>query len=122
MFVKQDRKERKRLRKVRTILLKGGIPFSLVVDIGANIGTTSLAAVEFGADRVIALEPELRNFRLLRANVALNGLEERVTTFNVAIGATRGTATLHVSPRNSGDHRVVKTESCSGAGVAMDTP
>jgi FkbM family methyltransferase len=106
LFIRGHRKERQRLRRVREILKRFRLPFDLVVDVGANIGTTSLAAVEFGAKRVIAVEPEPRNFRLLRANVALNGLEQIVTPINVAAGEQDRTSTLYLSPVNSGDHRL----------------
>ena len=55
------------------------------------------------------MEPEPRNFRDLEANVARNGLSERVTTMNVAVGPERGLMELRVpSYRESGSMYATK--------------
>jgi len=41
----------------------------IVVDLGANIGAFSLYAAALGAKKVIAVEPEKNNLRLLRQNI-----------------------------------------------------
>lgn len=41
----------------------------IVVDIGANIGSFTLYAAALGAKKVIAVEPESNNLKLLRANI-----------------------------------------------------
>ena len=84
------------------------------VDVGANVGTTSIPAVHrFGARRAIAFEPSDENFRLLAANVALNGLAGVVETRRVGVSDAAGTAELELSPSNSGDHRV-RTSAAAG--------
>lgn len=62
---------------------------SLFVDVGANVGTYTLWAIELGAE-VIALEPAADTFGLLEENIALNGY--RVTTIRAAAGDHCGTA------------------------------
>jgi len=42
----------------------------------------------------------------LRANVALNGLHDRIIVHECAAGATAGTVQLELSATNYGDHRV----------------
>jgi FkbM family methyltransferase len=68
-------------------------PGDRVVDVGANIGDTVLAAsVQVGAaGRVTGLEPHPRTFRFLQENVALNRAGN-VDVINVAAGATPGLA------------------------------
>ena len=62
---------------------------SLVIDVGAHIGTVTLrCAVERGC-RVYAYEPNVESFALLAENVQLNHLGDRVKCFNQAIGRDR---------------------------------
>lgn len=77
------------------------------VDVGANIGTSTIPAVAtYGASRAIALEPDPFNYQLLGCNVLINGLEERVKTVRVAASDHDGRGLLVRSSWNSGDHRV----------------
>lgn len=69
-------------------LLRTGEHF---VDIGANIGSyTVLAGGGIGAV-VTAIEPIPATFRHLAANVALNGLGERVHCHNLGLSSAQGT-------------------------------
>lgn len=85
------------------------------VDVGANLGPQTLYALDSGRFvRALALEPDPGLARLLRANLALNGLHERVEVVEAAAGAEVGTRTLEapvVDPRsgrwNQGDHAVL---------------
>ena len=68
-------------------------PGDTVVDVGASTGMYTLA---FGkrvgpSGKVIAFEPDPRNFEVLRAHVALNGLEGRVEPVRAAVGSAPGT-------------------------------
>ena len=65
------------------------------LDIGANIGTTSISAVtKWGASRVLAVEPEAENFRLLRCNVILNDLDDRIDCVKHVVTNHSGPVTL----------------------------
>jgi len=68
-------------------------PGDRVVDVGANIGHTVLAAaVRVGrSGHVTAIEPHPRTFAFLLENVALNGMAN-VAPVNVAVGANVGSA------------------------------
>jgi FkbM family methyltransferase len=78
-----------------------------LLDLGANIGTTTLTATAcFAAEGSYAFEPEPANFRTLAVNVAANGLGERVAAFEVALSDRPGAVELERSPTNAGDHRV----------------
>ena len=81
---------------------KGKLPDDLgaltFADIGANVGTTTVPALRaIGFGRGLAVEPAPSNLRLLRANLALNDLHERVTVVESAIGDRAGTMTLFIS-------------------------
>lgn len=77
------------------------------VDIGANIGTTSIpAVVRWGASRVLAIEPALDNFQLLRCNAILNGVESQIECVQAAVTIATGTVSLEISAGCPGDHRV----------------
>jgi FkbM family methyltransferase len=77
------------------------------IDIGANIGTTSIPAqIRFGAASGFAFEPAPDTFKLLKCNLVLNGLEERVRAVPVALSDKAGSATLELSNLNWGDSRV----------------
>ncbi len=74
-----------------------------VVDIGANIGYYSILAAKAGC-RVLAFEPEKKNFELLLENIKLNKVSEKIRPFNLALGDKRGQLKLNVSFKNFGDH------------------
>lgn len=71
-------------------------PAPRVLDLGANIGLftlTILGALGPGTT-VDAVEPDVDNLQMLHANLALNGLQDRVTVHPAAAGTQAGTATL----------------------------
>lgn len=79
----------------------------LLIDVGANIGTTTVTALRAGFGRVIAFEPEPSNVTLLRVNVALNDVDDLVEVVPVALSDAVGAATLALDPDNSGGHCIV---------------
>ena len=82
----------------------GDVPDNaVVVDIGANIGVYSLFASQFKGTRVYAYEPMPDNFRLLRANIAVNSLEGRIFPFQLAVSGRSEKRTLYLgsSPLHS---------------------
>jgi FkbM family methyltransferase len=81
---------------------------AVFLDIGANIGTHSLYALESKLfRRVISIEPEASNFSLLVQNLRINGFDAS-DAVNMALSDEVGTGFLSVSRDNYGDHRVVK--------------
>jgi FkbM family methyltransferase len=78
-----------------------------LIDVGANVGTTSVAALgAFGFGRAICFEPLPRNRELLGLNLAYNGLGERSTIIEVALSDRAGTAAFEIAPKNPSDGRV----------------
>jgi FkbM family methyltransferase len=77
-----------------------------MLDIGANIGTTSIPLVVLGDfQQVYAAEPEPANFACLVQNTIANGLEGLVLPDCVAIGSSNGERTFLRAPRIGG-HRL----------------
>ncbi|MCW2606214.1 MAG: FkbM family methyltransferase [Frankiales bacterium] len=77
------------------------------VDVGANIGTSTVAALwDHGFAQALCMEPDVTNVRLLRCNLALNGLEGRAVVRQVALSAQAGELLLEQAPDNRGDHRL----------------
>ena len=78
-----------------------------MIDIGANIGTTSIPRVVLGDFAyVYAAEPDPANFQCLVDNIIANGLQGFVLPDRVAIGAADGEATLRRKTQIGGHHLV----------------
>ena len=85
-----------------------------VVDVGANIGSLSIAsALRVGRGQVLALEPHPRIFGYLQGNLALNGVSN-VTPVNMALGDAIGE--LWFSDERSDDQNSVAQE---GEGIRV---
>jgi len=98
-----------KLQTALAILEREGQPAPIhLIDVGANIGTITIPALKRGLLKTAtAIEPHPHNLRLLRANIALNGLEDRVTVLAQAVGDRSGvTLHLHESATNSGNHSI----------------
>jgi FkbM family methyltransferase len=90
------------------------------VDVGANVGTTSISAIRSGMfDTAIAIEPDPSNCAFLRQSIVASRLEGRIVPINVALSDGVRDATLERSPVNHGDYRI-RVNKDSGSGSAMD--
>lgn len=77
---------------------KGGV----FVDVGANLGTQTIYALKFGGfARAVCIEPHPRNAKLLRTNLAINGLADRSVVIEAAAGAGAGETSMFVSDVSS---------------------
>lgn len=70
-------------------------------DIGACVGVFALYAAKRG-HRVFAFEANPYSYGCLVRNVALNGLEDRLRPFCLALDDTAGSATFHLSSDEAG--------------------
>ncbi|WP_344915124.1 FkbM family methyltransferase [Streptosporangium oxazolinicum] len=77
-----------------------------ILDVGANIGVYACTGgTHLPRDgRLIAFEPVPENIAYLRRNVERNDLTGRVTVEPVAVGASPGELTVHLSGEQSGKH------------------
>jgi FkbM family methyltransferase len=92
-FIRGEPKDARVLERAVDILRRTGRSpeQSTLVEVGAHIGTTTIPALtRHGFARAVAIEPDPDNLRLLRANVALNGLHDRVTVIDGAVTDTPG--------------------------------
>jgi len=111
-FAKSEWKETRHLRRALDVLAKAGrLPArTLFLDVGAHIGTTAILAVrQFGFERALAIEPEQANFRLLQANLDINGLGESITGLNVALSNRVGLGDIVVRAAIGSKHRLLRT-------------
>jgi FkbM family methyltransferase len=74
----------------------------LVVEVGANIGTTSLPLARDHGCRVLAIEPEPENFALLETNVRKNGLEHQIVCERAAVAERSGAGAVTIPADTSG--------------------
>jgi FkbM family methyltransferase len=90
------------------LLRRSLAPGARFLDVGANLGYfTVLAAAWVGeTGRVYAFEPEPRNAGLLTRNIAMNGVQNRVTACEAALSDHSGMARLYLHPDNLGDHQL----------------
>lgn len=89
-----------------------GIPFDwsackTIVDIGGHIGTFMLYAASKAPQATIhAFEPEPSNAAMLRENIAINGLQNRVHCHQLGLGSGRESI-LHVEAQRTGGHSLI---------------
>lgn len=98
----------------------GKIPYPMggvVLDVGAHVGMFSLAALEQGAEMVLALEPNPSVARVLITNVAAQGLGHKVMLLTAGLGSPQGLpVALKWVGANSG---MVSTQYMGGATQAQ---
>jgi FkbM family methyltransferase len=81
-------------------------PDSRIVFVGAHLGALLIPiALHSGSRRIVAFEPAPHNHRLLKMNLALNGLAS-TTVHQQAVGDTAGTVRFTENPINTGNSRV----------------
>jgi FkbM family methyltransferase len=79
----------------------------MLVEVGGNIGTTTVTALRQHAfSSAVVLEPSPQNRRLLRANLVVNDLDDRVRVVPAAASDRKQELEFDVSHHNSGTHRV----------------
>jgi FkbM family methyltransferase len=109
LFTKEGRGEMHVLTRATAVLtgLYGptAIKDKVFLDVGANIGTTTIPAVlDHAFGRAIAFEPEEENFVTLRLNTLLNGVDDRVLAIQKAASNEKSMAELVVNPEQGGKH------------------
>lgn len=110
LFIRGRRPDTKLLNgAVRHLTQIGRPPSGLFVDVGANIGTTTLTAIKhYGFTRAVAIEPEPTNARLIAASAALNGLTDRVEILNVAALDHNHGSRLRRATTDSATHTIAR--------------
>jgi len=76
------------------------------IDIGANLGLTTIPVAALSSVDCHAFEPDPENYRHLARNVASHCPHGNVKLFNVAVCDHTGVIEFEVDPHNHGDHRI----------------
>ena len=76
------------------------------VDVGANIGLTTIPVAANARVTCFAVEPDPTNYGHLERNVAMNCTNANVTTYPFAVFSRKSTLELERSSFNFGDHRL----------------
>lgn len=79
---------------------------NIIVDVGANIGTTSIPFVKNLNCQVLAIEPFPENFLMLNHNVMQNGLNKQIAGVQSAIALKNGTVKMTMPKKESGSASV----------------
>jgi FkbM family methyltransferase len=97
-------------------------PGMTVLDIGANIGETTMAFSKLtGANgKVYSFEPDPQTFERLTAHLLLNNCMN-VIPVNKGLGKTEGEMLLEEGEHNSGGNRISPVQSASGKKIAITT-
>ena len=84
------------------------------LDVGANIGyyTVLLSRLAGPSGKVIAIEPDPDNYRLLNKNCRPEIRKGLVSTFQAALGRTTGTANLYRGKDSNAMHRLYPSICC----------
>jgi FkbM family methyltransferase len=112
-------------------LVRGSLPVSEIlqtrrfiapgamIDIGANVGTTSITRLLLGhVEYVYAIEPDPANCVCLLRTAEDNGLDDRLTVDTIALGSRDGDVAM-VRGEHIGAHRLVTPESRSASTATM---
>jgi len=88
----------------------------IFVDIGANIGLTTIPVAGNSGISCFAIEPDPANFRYLRNNVSVNCPHGNVQLFNLALFDSTGSLDFQLSVSNKGDHRLCRDPATGALG------
>ena len=88
---------------------------STYLDIGSNLGLMALYASKcVGPNgKVLAFEPESKIFQTLEANIKLNQITN-IEPIPIALGSSKGTATIYNSKTNLGAASLIPSEKLTG--------
>ena len=57
----------------------------IIIDVGANVGDTSIYWAKLYGAKVLAFEPLSESYEIIRANISLNILDDFITPYNLAL-------------------------------------
>ena len=90
----------KTLKKAIKIIGK----LELIIDVGANIGSTCIASLKRNyASKGIAIEADINNFQMLKRNIELNNLEKKLLPLN------------YIVSNKSENYKIIKNKNNYGA-------
>ncbi len=103
--------ERDHVDRLLAVLREQGLlrKGTALLELGGNIGTqTVYFALSNAYRRIVTVEPDPRNFRLLTVNILQNGLQDRVTAVNCAAGDRHGELDFFLHRNNHGKSSAIR--------------
>ena len=103
--------ERHHVTRLLAVLRDRGLPADgkVMLELGGNIGTQTIYfALDKSFARIVSIEPDPRNFKLLQTNIAQNGLEVQITAVNCAAGDTEGEIDFFQHVNNHGKSSMMR--------------
>jgi len=94
--------------KIKEFLIKNNSD-GVFVDIGANGGMHTIPSARNMQGKVIAIEPEPKNFEILKKNIKLNGLKN-VIALNKGCFSKKGKLTFYLDDGGIGGHSFINKE------------
>ncbi|WP_349435426.1 FkbM family methyltransferase [Pararhizobium sp. A13] len=97
--------ERENVDRLLAILRKRDLlrQDTVLLELGGNIGTQTIYfALSRAFRHILTVEPDPRNFKLLRTNIDQNGFGERITAINSAAGESEGALDFFLHRDNHG--------------------
>ncbi len=97
--------ERENVDRLLSVLRQRGLlqQDKVLLELGGNIGTQTIYfALSQAFRHIVTVEPDPRNFQLLRTNIDQNGLGERIAAINSAAGENEGTIDFFLHRDNHG--------------------
>lgn len=94
-----------------------------VVDVGANTGSYCLLGILNPNIQCFAFEPAPLPYKILKKNIVLNDLQDKVKTFQVALSDKKGTDTLNYPRKEGGSGQATLgklAEDTTGINVRLD--
>jgi len=96
-------------------------PGDIVFDCGAHVGTFTSHAIDRGAAKVVAVEPNPRNVECLRRNFKKEIAEGRVIVMPEGVWDKESTVDLFIGAQNSGSHSMIYNQGLGSVKVKVDT-
>ena len=92
-----------------------------LLDIGANIGSISLPAIKRDYfKKAICFEPDKASYRLLKANILINDIEDQMIAYNLAISDKKGTQKLLSDNKNNrGNNMLVRNDTKMSKNITL---
>ncbi|CAN7382455.1 FkbM family methyltransferase [Pararhizobium sp. LjRoot238] len=93
---------------------------AVLLELGGNIGTQTIYfALSQAFRHILTVEPDPRNFKLLRTNIDQNGLSDRITAINSAAGEGEGALDFFLHRDNHGKSSALRQ---SDRDIAITVP
>jgi FkbM family methyltransferase len=103
---------------VKKFILSNINKFTVFIDAGACTGDYVVLMANKGL-RCIAFEPVKSNYENLMRNISLNGLSDKILTFNYGLGNVEETAKFVFDPVNTGASHLARENEKSGIVVEL---